>query len=161
MGNSWKTSLENKKKELSEINKELNNLTRKSYDEYIMKELAPKLIGNCYIHRGHYIMIVQPPKLLEGRCEVNYSSSWGCIKINNFEDETPYGCYTDSEIDVAPYYNEDIDLFFLLNYPKNFDHFQPISRDEFNVRMDEAIRKSKELIEKMEKNITPRKFYRF
>ena len=73
----------------------------------------------------------------------------------------PYGCYTDSEIDLAPYYNEDIDLFFLLNYPKNFDHFQPISRDEFNARMDEAVRKSRELIEKMEKNITPRKFYRF
>ena len=32
MENSWKTSLENKKKELSEINKELNNLTRESYD---------------------------------------------------------------------------------------------------------------------------------
>ena len=89
MDNFWKTSLENKKKELSEINKDLNELTRKSYDEYIMKELAPKLIGKCYIHRGHYIMIVQPPKLLEGRCEVNYSSSWGCIEINNFEDETP------------------------------------------------------------------------
>ena len=49
------------------------------------------------------------------------------------------------------YYNEDIDLFFLLNYPKNFDHFQPISRDEFNAKMDEAIKKSRELIKKWRK----------
>ena len=161
MENLFATSLEAKKKELSEIHKDLNKLTRESYDEYIMKELAQKLIGNCYIHRGHYIMIVQPPKLLEGRCDVSYSSQWGCIEINNFEDETPYGCYTDSEIDLAPYYNEDIDLFFLLNYPKSFDHFQPVSSDEFYAKMDEAIRKSKELIEKKVQNITPRKFYRF
>lgn len=55
MENSWKTSLENKKKELSEINKELNNLTRKSYDEYIVKELAPKLIGSCYIQMQEWM----------------------------------------------------------------------------------------------------------
>lgn len=126
-----------------------------------MKELAPKLIGKCYIHQGHYIMIVQPPKLLEGRCDVNYSSSWGCIEINNFEDETPYGCYTDSEIDLAPYYNEDIDLFFLLNYPKNFTRFQPISCDEFYAKMDEAICESKKRVENMLKRVNPRKFYRF
>lgn len=161
MENLWKTSLEAKKKELSEVNKELNKLTRKSYDEYIMKELAPKLIGSCYIHCDHYIMIVQPPKLLEGRCEVSYSSQWGCIEINNFEDETPYGCYTDSEIDIAPYYNEDIDLFFLLNYPNDTDHFKKVPRDEFDKKMEEAIQKSQGIIKNMVRDIKPRKFYRF
>lgn len=161
MENIWKTSLETKKKELSETVKELNKLTRKSYDEYIIKELAPKLIGNCYIHRGHYIMIVQPPKLLEGRCEVSYSSQWGCIEINNFEYEIPYGSYEDSEIDVAPYYNEDIDLFFLLNYPNDTDHFEEVSRDEFDKKMEEAIQKSQGIIKNMVRDIKSRKFYRF
>ena len=160
MENPLMTSLESKKEELSKIRRELNALTKKTYEEYIIKELAPTLIGRCFIHDGHYIMILQPPKLLEGRCDVNYSSSWGCIEINNFEDKTSFGCCTD-EVNLAPYYNEDIDLFFLLNYPNNFDHFQPISREEFYAKMEEAQRKSRELIEKFEKNIVPRKFYRF
>lgn len=156
-----KKALESAEIEMSQMRAKCNKLTREYYNEEIIKKTAPQYIGKCYKTQNDYILILQPPKLLEGRCNVSLSSNWNVVRINSFEDETPYGCIDDTGgVEVTPYFEEEYNLYFLLNYP-NSDKFIEISREEFDKKLEEAIEISKKLITERINNILPRACYRF
>lgn len=158
-----KKALNSAEIEMSQIRTKCNKLTREYYNEEIIKKIAPQYIGKCYKTKNNdYILILQPPKLLEGRCDVHVNDTdWNVIRINSFEDETPYGDFTgDGEVEITPYFEDEYNLYFLFNYP-NSNEFTEISREEFNKKLEEAIEFSKKLITERINNILPRIRYRF